>query len=696
MTEVSNKRKYISKTGTGFPEYLDFDQLRSHGIDYLGQLAGKIWTDHNVHDPGITILEILIYALMDLGYRTNLPIEDLLAQAPGTSGPDNNFLTPAQILTNNPLTIIDYRKMLVDIDGVKNAWLEIADDATNFCDSNQSVSSLDCLHYLNGIYSVKIDLEKNLEQEFPNPADRQRYEDELRASIRGKLMEHRNLCEDFKDITFLCKIELGVCAEIELDPGAEVEVVYLEIMEKLRAFFSPNPRFYTLPQLLDRNTPIEEIFAGRPYNLEQSHGFVDTSEFEQLRLKKEIHLSDVYKVIFQVPGVKAVKKLRLHHCKDGNIIDAWKFELPKDHVPDFSVACSGFKFFHQGMPLNADLDQFNQLLALKFSNNGKILYQMPSPNLDSEIPKGIYRPDLGAYNSIQTEFPAIYGIGEGDLSDDAPDIRKAQSLQLKGYLLFFDQLLANYLAQLQHIRQLFAFKNPSEGDHHSYFAKELTNVPEIEKLLRFKASEQNNLPNSGTTLVVPISHSLLPDQNLKLETIKPFKFESAKQRDILIQQWIDDLYYQNYRVEFVTTRDDCVYYYLIGTSQHLALISTRYFGSEQEAAQVASTLQYVGTFPENYRRTNTSGGRSFSFNLEMNVSGYLEYLQKITEDQDTFLTRRNEFLDHLLSRFAESFTDFAMLSYGQHQPEALEHLNLWQKERYLSHFPDLSSNRGRG
>ena len=59
--------------------HLDFEKLRREGLTHIGKFSGKIWTDHNVHDPGVTILEMLVYALMDLGYRTTLPIEDLLA-----------------------------------------------------------------------------------------------------------------------------------------------------------------------------------------------------------------------------------------------------------------------------------------------------------------------------------------------------------------------------------------------------------------------------------------------------------------------------------------------------------------------------------------------------------------------------------------------------------------------------------------
>ncbi len=70
---------------------------------------------------------------------------------------------------------------------------------------------------------------------------------------------------------------------------------------------------------------------------------------------------------------------------------------------------------------------------------------MPPDNLDKQPPIGIYHEDLGEYVSIQNEFPVIYGIGPDGLPDGATLQRKAQALQLKGYLLFFDQLLANYL-----------------------------------------------------------------------------------------------------------------------------------------------------------------------------------------------------------------------------------------------------------
>ena len=100
-TSTPNTSVSISQANSGFPDYLDFNKMRSDVINYLGPITSTYWTDYNEHDPGITTLEALMYALLDLGYRVNWPIEDLLAQK--TGAPETDFLTPAQVLGSNPL-----------------------------------------------------------------------------------------------------------------------------------------------------------------------------------------------------------------------------------------------------------------------------------------------------------------------------------------------------------------------------------------------------------------------------------------------------------------------------------------------------------------------------------------------------------------------------------------------------------------
>ena len=101
----------------------DYQFLRGEGLKYIESFAHELWTDYNVHDPGITILETLCYAITELGYRTGFDIKNLLNGADGKISNKQTFFTARNILTCNPLTINDYRKLLVDIKGVHNAWL---------------------------------------------------------------------------------------------------------------------------------------------------------------------------------------------------------------------------------------------------------------------------------------------------------------------------------------------------------------------------------------------------------------------------------------------------------------------------------------------------------------------------------------------------------------------------------------------
>lgn len=112
--------KTISKARPDHPS-LDFEGLRTEGIRHLEHLATEVWTDYNAHDPGITLLELLCYAITDLGYRTRmLPVADLMADPQRDYKP---WFTAAEVLPNAPVTGLDYRKLLIDVKGVKNAWV---------------------------------------------------------------------------------------------------------------------------------------------------------------------------------------------------------------------------------------------------------------------------------------------------------------------------------------------------------------------------------------------------------------------------------------------------------------------------------------------------------------------------------------------------------------------------------------------
>ena len=739
MADVLNdNKKVISKKDSGFPAYLDFDKLRSEGIEYLGKLAGKIWTDHNVHDPGITILEALCYALLDLGYRINLPTEDIFARDPLDTSIDDNFLAPSKILTCNPLTITDLRKLLVDIEGVRNAWLEVATDfdPEKFCNpdqtppsnptgeqtpsrqfparqpngtsdgpANPSPSPLPkecCIEYLNGLYHVYLELEKSKEEEIGDLENKKTF----LKKIQQALLSHRNLCEDFIDIKFLCKWEIGVCAEIELQPDADPEEVYLTMMEKLRDFFSPSPQFYTLSQLLEKKKTIDEIFAGRPYNIGESHGFVDTEEFEKLELRKSIHVSDVYCVLFSILGIRKVQRLRLRNCGGGKSLqpDQWVMHIKEDHVSEFSSSCSEFRFLRQGMPVSFDFKKYEAILAIEFDHNGKVIVPPGPDKLDPKFPGGYYRKEIGNWLSIQNDFPRVYGISEGGLPADVTRKRKSQALQLKGYLLFFDQLLANYVSQLKNIRNLFSLSLPDTTEKkHTYFINNINTVPGLQELLRFPVDVNSVAPTGIETgvLAFPAGRKEIEDliengqiEKLDIEKFRHKVFTTEAERNIAVCQLQEDAYNDLLNFYYVTKDDGSIFYYAFSSSQDCALIGTRYYSDTQAAKNATTALLFAASVASNYKTYFAATQKKFSFNLEQKLSTYPEYLQLLVEDEATYLERRDSFLNHLLARFAERFTDYALISYENLTAEDTRKNDIRTKEFFLSNYAILSSNRG--
>ena len=90
---------------------LDYETLRLEGIRLIQKLSKRVWTDFNPHDPGVTILEQIVYALTDLGYKTNFDITTFLADANGHIDYNHQALyTREQVMRQFPVTTEDYER----------------------------------------------------------------------------------------------------------------------------------------------------------------------------------------------------------------------------------------------------------------------------------------------------------------------------------------------------------------------------------------------------------------------------------------------------------------------------------------------------------------------------------------------------------------------------------------------------------
>ena len=470
----------ISPLPTADPA-LDQRQLAAIGLAGVRRLSRRQWTDHNTHDPGITTLELLAYALTDLAYRSRFPIEDLLA------APENNaaemarlFASAGRLLPGQPVTEADYRKLLIDLPGIRNAWLHAvavplyADPAAGRLSAKPTGSKTERPIEVSGHFRVLLDYMDDV-----TTAERRSQID--RAALAA-LDAHRSLCTRCVGIDRVEPQPFSLCAEIDLTPGADTDGVAAQIAFAVDRFLAPPVMNYSLAEMRQRSRAdgalwsIPEIFEGPAL----ANGFIDDDELAAADLRTEVRLSDVISVIMDIPGVVAIRDIVLNTVNDaGQAVEAadkWRLPVPAGRQPRFSDSRGRLVFYKKNLPIPPDptrvaarLGELRQAERVKLEEGSRD---------DLPIPLGRFR-DPARYHSFQTLFPATYGISELGLPPGASPLRAAQALQLKAWLLFFDQLMANYQAQLAHVRDLFSSR-PELAQ--SYFSQLVDSFPDWPKV----------------------------------------------------------------------------------------------------------------------------------------------------------------------------------------------------------------------
>ncbi|AKD55541.1 hypothetical protein [Spirosoma radiotolerans] len=586
----------------------DYVALRKLGVEHIEKLGSSLWTDYNTHDPGITMLEAVCYAITDLAYRTDWDMKDLLTPAnPSTNTWDHIFYTARQILHCRPQTINDYRKLLIDIDGVRNAWLEPSKDYEvplflNYnairpnshacgCDTTDSpcygnltlsgdkddqqkeaetskkayLSLLDKqinqyaddrtqlekeidaltsqindlpeghpnrqileqekeelvrqkeekvelqakkiayrekinrhntttygtkILELNGLYTVLIEYEEDIQ--------RTQTQEEVRRKVVDRLNRNRNLCEDFIAVNEVEYDDFTVQLAVDLDEQADPDQVLAQIYYTLFQYFTPAVWHHTIDQMLEKGWTIDEIFDGPALR----HGFIDSNELDKTDLFRNLHVSDVINQVMDLPGVKAISRFYLMNAQGelitGPYFGQWVDRLRQERkvarlitTGCQAVFCKQRELitYQTGSSTDRRPARVNKLFAdLKAQEKA---YKLQKQAVDLPVPVG-ENMELADYYPVQYSLPACYTVKEYDEAGaiESPT-RQAQTLQLRGYLLVFEQLLADYLVQLDHLRDLFSFDDRIER---TYFTRVLSEITDLDRLL----IEHPEPPQKGT------------------------------------------------------------------------------------------------------------------------------------------------------------------------------------------------------
>ena len=261
-----------------------------------------------------------------------------------------------------------------------------------------------------------------------------------------------------------------------------------------------------------------------------------------------------------IPGVKSIKNFVLTKFDaDGNLIknEEWVMEINYNHQPRLYLEASKILVFKNGLPFLPDKLELSDTLQVIKGQHTQPKYAVLQNDLP--VPQGKYY-QLNNYYPLQYSLPLTYGVGYEGLPSTASVQRQAQAKQLKAYLLFYEQLLVNYLEQLANVKELFAL-------------------------------------DTG--------------------------------------------------------------------------VDKTYFSRLMDAAEIKGTSDIFNGLTKNH-------------------------LQLLVETPDGFFDRRNRFLNHLLSRFAENFSEYALMLYAYSSSKAVADTKLIKdKINFLKDFPFMSANRAK-
>ena len=416
---------------------LDFETLKAEAIALVQHFAGKGWTDYNAHDPGVTILEQLCYALTDLAYRADFPVADLLA-GPGGAIARSRFgpHPPWRALTTPPVTVSDFRRLLLDrVPGLGNVWLTPRDLGTGAAD---------------GLYDIRVQAEVPLPGVYPeaNPHDRR-----LAERVRRMFLRHRPLCEDIGSIRVLRPRRTIVSATVHLERSARPEKVMAEAIYRLGLTLAPEPRRRDLAGLAPGTTPAA-LFEGPLAR----NGLLPPGALADK--PAAIAVETLVERVADIPGVLGVRDGRLWvegagFCADG------RYAIGDHNVCSLDAGLEGGKLPLElsigGRPCAIDRDEVLRRLERLWGRHReryslKAAYRHAWP-----MPQGKPRA-LTALAPLAAQFPRVYGLGDGH---EPPE--SASAGQMLGFLAIFEMLMVDYCDRLADVRPLMEGRPASDA-----------------------------------------------------------------------------------------------------------------------------------------------------------------------------------------------------------------------------------------
>nr|WP_129734245.1 hypothetical protein [Parabacteroides goldsteinii] len=379
-----------------------YSRLQRQTLTEVQRLSGKVWTDFNVHDPGVTLADIADYALTELDYKLNFPLSDYLTAEDSTFDPKRfGLFPPDEVYTTAPVTIEDYRKLFFSyIPELENVWME--------CDKKT------------GGYIIKV-LLSPFEEENKDVA----------KQIKAIYNSHRNLCEYLEDVNVVHPEKLDFHAEFEIEPGNDASVILARIYWTILCYLSGG---------VDLSIPEDQPTSG--LSLEQ---WLEGSE-NALRVVIPEQQNTEYELYKKLTAIKGICSFSTCYLQKGLnpltcFSDGYSLKIPRqeDEMRNIRIRCGRSL-------IEVDMEKFTEQLKAFYYTKGRIRTKKTGKKeYDWGSPEGTYR-DIFPHYPIAREFPACYG-----LSTD-----KVPSTSFEAYLKLYDRIIENGLREVKELPRLLS------------------------------------------------------------------------------------------------------------------------------------------------------------------------------------------------------------------------------------------------
>lgn len=358
------KEPYIEQQAEGNALYTE---LQRQTLAEAQRLSGKVWTDYNAHDPGVTLADTANYALIELDYKLGFPLPDYLSDRESAFDPERfGLFPPADVYTTAPITADDYRRLLL-------ARIPGLEDVLVSCDKET------------GGYTMR-----------PVVSPFEDAPEDIERQVWQVYNSHRNLCEHLDRVETAHPEELEFHADFEIEAGHDATALLAEIYRTILRY---------LCHTATLSTPEEDAEGIFPETwLEGSEDIVRTVIPKQKDTESELYM--------QLRGIGGIRSFATCYLmRDGepasDLSQGFGLKIPrKDEELKVRIRCGRTE-------VKPDMEKFLTLL--------ETIHRIEERNRDKKtsgtthcwsIPSGTFR-DIFSHYPIASDFPPCYCLSPG-------------------------------------------------------------------------------------------------------------------------------------------------------------------------------------------------------------------------------------------------------------------------------------------